>query len=181
MALTKTAHTLISRHFANRPKNRALDATCGNGHDTEFLIRLGFAQVVGIDVQARAIDATKQRLANANLPQAELIQGRHEDLIQSLGSPIDCAIFNFGYLPSADKRITTLAHTSIIAVEHASELISDAGLISILCYPGHAAGAKETDAIRSWLAKLDANWKVDIHLCEAPKPTAPILFHVARK
>ena len=42
MALTDDAHNLVRTHFANKAKRVAVDATCGNGFDTEFLVELGF-------------------------------------------------------------------------------------------------------------------------------------------
>ena len=67
MALTRLAHQLIKEHFESSGANRglAVDATCGNGFDTEFLCRLGFKQVIGFDIQARAIEITRHRLESA--------------------------------------------------------------------------------------------------------------------
>ena len=102
MSLTELAHKLISAHVLNNAKGLAVDATCGNGYDTEFLAQLGHKKVIGFDVQERAIANTKRRLEKAGLTNVTLINQGHEHLITHIEQPVDCFIFNFGYLPSAD-------------------------------------------------------------------------------
>ena len=55
-----------------RPGDTAVDATCGNGHDTAFLAKaVGPGGTVhAFDVQQAAIDATRQAVA-AGMPAAE--------------------------------------------------------------------------------------------------------------
>ena len=175
MALTQRTHEIIGEHFANQTSAVAVDATCGNGHDTEFLCRLGFAHVFGFDVQTQAINATKQRLDNAQL-NATLIKAGHETIDQHVEQKIDCVMFNFGYLPSADKNITTTKSTSLKALEIVTNQLSQNGLITLMCYPGHPQGAIETDAIKTWMAQLGDQWQIETLLAKSPKPTAPILF-----
>ena len=87
-------------------------------------------------------------------------------------------MFNFGYLPNADKNITTSSSNSIAALEASLSLLSNNGLITLLCYPGHPQGAVETQAIKAWLNQLNSAWSVETYLASAPKPTAPVLFVV---
>ena len=181
MALTQRTHQLISKHFAQNSKRVAVDATCGNGHDTEFLCQLGFDEVYGFDIQTQAIHATKERLTQAQL-NATLIESSHENINAHLSKKIDCVMFNFGYLPSADKSITTKSSTSIKALEAVIETLSGNGLISLMCYPGHPEGAIETAAIKAWMDKLNLNdWFIETHLSKSPKPTAPILYIITRQ
>ena len=179
MALTQRTHEIIGEHFANQIGVVAVDATCGNGHDTEFLCRLGFAHVFGFDVQTQAIKQTQKRLDNAQL-NATLIKAGHETIDQHIEQEIDCAMFNFGYLPSADKNITTTKSTSLKALEIVTNQLSQNGLITLMCYPGHPQGAIETDAIKTWMAQLGEQWQVETHLAKSPKPTAPILLTLSR-
>lgn len=184
MALTTVAHQLIKEHFANRPKNTAVDATCGNGHDTEFLARQEFKQVLAFDIQERAIKATQHRVDAAELRNVKLIHDGHENLDQYAGDSVDCVVFNLGYLPQGDKTITTLSNTSIQSLQKATELLADNGLITVLCYPGHEQGAIETDSIQSWLRALvsqtDEAWHLDTHLSESSSGTTPILHTITR-
>ena len=180
MSLTQNAHTLITAHFSNKPKRIGIDATCGNGHDTEFLCRLGFDQVTGFDVQAQAISASEQRIQEAGL-KADFIHTGHENMQQHIQNEFDCVMFNFGYLPKADKQLTTQSETSLQAINTALNKLSATGLISLMCYPGHPAGAVETSNIKAHLQTLSRDWHVETHLAKSPKPTAPILFLVSRK
>lgn len=180
MALTQRTHELIRAHFAQHANTTAIDATCGNGHDTEFLCRLNFDKVFGFDIQAQAINATQERLAHAQL-NATLIQSGHENINTHVTDKIDCVMFNFGYLPSTDKSITTKSTTSVKALETVIEKLSDNGLISLMCYPGHPEGATETSAIKTWMEQLGNGWLVETHLAKSPKPTAPILYIITRQ
>ena len=67
MDLTQRTHEIIRTHFTDTSNLIAVDATCGNGHDTEFLCRLGFNKTYGFDVQIQAINTSKERLEKAQL------------------------------------------------------------------------------------------------------------------
>jgi len=179
MALTQRAHELIQIHFANKPKGTAVDATCGNGHDTEFLCRLEFEHVIGFDIQAQAIETSTKRIEQAQL-NAQLIKSGHENIEQYITGEIDCVMFNFGYLPKADKSLTTKSSTSIKALTTSLNKLSKTGLISLMCYPGHAEGAIETEKIKQQLDSLGCDWQVENHLAKSPKPTAPTLYIITR-
>lgn len=178
MGLTRRTHKIVSEHFAERGKGLAVDATCGNGFDTEFLAQMGFEKVLGFDVQDQAIESSRQRLSTAGYTNAQFILDSHENLRLHIHEPIDCAMFNFGYLPNADKNVTTTSSSSVAALDAALSSLSKAGLITLLCYPGHPQGALETETIKAWLLQLSSPWVTETHLASAPKATAPILFVV---
>ena len=184
MALTKVAHQIIKEHFDGRGKDIAVDATCGNGHDTEFLARQQFKQVLAFDVQERAIKATRHRLGVAGLRNVQLIHDGHENLDQYTSDCVDCVVFNLGYLPHGDKTITTLSKTSVQSLQKATELLADDGLITVLCYPGHGQGVIETGAIQNCLTALDSQpdqaWCLDTHLSESPSDISPILYTLTK-
>ena len=180
MALTRLAHQIINEHFEHLPKKLAVDATVGNGHDCEFLLRQKFKRVVGFDIQQKAINATRHRLKLARLVDVELIEDGHENMHSYINGLIDCCMFNFGYLPKADKQITTQTKTSLIAIDAAVKLLNTNGLISLMCYPGHDQGAIETQAIQHALDGLDNSFMVKEYLGNNPSPTTPILYTVAR-
>lgn len=179
MSLTDDAHALIREHFSQKTRTLAVDATCGNGHDTAFLIDLNFNKVIGFDVQDIAIQATRQRLGDTK--NVELVHDSHANLANHIKTKIDCIMFNFGYLPAGDKDVTTNTESSLRATQSGLERLSDNGLMSLMCYPGHPAGATETQALCQWFDSLDSNkWLVETHLAASPKPTAPILYLIKR-
>ena len=94
-------------------KALAVDATMGNGHDTLFLAQRA-RLVHAFDVQGQALEKTSQRLAEAGFTNARLHLVGHEELDQFVEEPIRAAIFNLGYLPSADKSIITQPETTLI-------------------------------------------------------------------
>lgn len=178
MALTQRNHDIIGEYFSHKDTSNliAIDATCGNGRDTLFLAKLGFKKVYGFDIQQQAIDNTHQLLEQENLNKVSLIKAGHETIDKHVMQKADCIIFNLGYLPNADKNITTTEQTSLKALEKSLSLLNQQGLISILCYPGHTQGAIETKAIQERLEELDENWKITQILSSHPSTKAPILY-----
>lgn len=182
MDLTRRAHDLIRNHFEGMDKKMSVDATCGNGFDTVFLASLGFEEIIAFDVQTQAIRNTQTRLRLLGHDTVKLINDGHENLEKHINSPVDCFIFNFGYMPNLEhngitnKRITTQTQTSLNALKAALRHLSKTGLISLMCYPGHPQGADETKAIQHWLSKISSSYNVETHLAKSPKPTAPILY-----
>ena len=67
-----------------------------------FLAKLA-KQVYAFDIQEQALEKTSQRLQEAYLTNAELILQGHETVDQFVRE-VKAAIFNLGYLPSADKK-----------------------------------------------------------------------------
>ena len=182
MALTNQNHQLITAHFANKDTSKmiAVDATCGNGHDTLFLAKLGFKQVYAFDIQQQAINNTQQQINQQGHKNVTLFKTSHEALTDNVSETVDCIMFNLGYLPNADKNITTTEQTSLNALEQSIKLLANEGLVSVLCYPGHPEGAKETTTIQSWVATLSTHWHVNEILASHPGPKAPILYLISK-
>ncbi|KXT78243.1 class I SAM-dependent methyltransferase [Streptococcus sp. DD13] len=132
----------------------AVDATMGNGHDTAFLA--GLAQkVYAFDVQEQALQKTQERLDQQGLTNVELILDGHEHLDQYVKEPIRAAIFNLGYLPSADKSIITQPLTTLEAIQQILERLEVGGRLSIMIYYGHEGGDVEKDAVLDFVKHLD--------------------------
>ena len=129
-----------------------VDATMGNGHDTLFLARLA-KKVYAFDIQEQAIKQTTKRLAEAKLDNVELFLTGHENVDQYVES-IKAAIFNLGYLPSADKTVITQPHTTIQALEKLCQRLVTGGRIAIMVYYGHAGGDVERDAVLDFVSQL---------------------------
>ncbi len=140
-----------------QPGELALDATAGNGHDTLFLAQIVGAEgrVIGLDVQAEAIAATRER--TAEMPWVELHQTGHERVGEFIGaeSEVKAAMFNLGYLPKADKSIITRPDTTLAALDALVERLAVGGIITIAVYTGHEGGPEEGAAVLEWAQGLD--------------------------
>jgi SAM-dependent methyltransferase len=181
MALTQRTHEIVREHFSHSPMITAVDATCGNGFDTQFLVQLGFKEVLAFDIQSDALKNTKARLSPEQRKSVTFILDGHQNLTKHVTKPLDCIMFNLGYLPGANKQITTQPDTSLAALQQSVTLLSGHGLISIMCYPGHSDGASEMAILLDWFATIRDTWRLNTHLARAPKPTAPILYTLSKK
>lgn len=132
----------------------AVDATMGNGNDTAFLAKLA-KKVYAFDVQEQAVQKTAERLASLGLDNAQLILAGHETVDQYVPEAIRAAIFNLGYLPSADKTVITKPDTTLIAVEKILEKLEVGGRVAIMIYYGHEGGDMEKDAVLEYVNQLD--------------------------
>lgn len=112
------SHTLLTTTVERG--DYVIDATVGNGHDTEFLSQLvgPKGHVLGFDVQAAAIDSATARLKAAKVANVQLVLAGHENVAQYLpaNQPVGGAIFNLGYLPGADKDVITQGETTLAAI-----------------------------------------------------------------
>ena len=129
-----------------------VDATMGNGHDTLFLAKLA-KQVYAFDIQEQALEKTSQRLQEADLTNVELILQGHETVDQFVRE-VKAAIFNLGYLPSADKSIITQPQTTLDALDKLCHMLVKGGRIAIMIYYGHEGGDIEKDAVMDFVSQL---------------------------
>ena len=139
------------------PGDRAIDATMGNGHDTALLCSLvgPEGRVYAFDVQPAALEATRRRLAEEGLAgQAELFLLGHEHMREAVGEPVKAIVFNLGWLPGGDHRITTLTETTLPAIQQALALLLPMGVLVICVYPGHPEGEREQEMVTRLLSSL---------------------------
>lgn len=132
----------------------SLDATMGNGNDTLFLAKRSH-KVYAFDVQKEALHNTQKRLEEAGVTNATLILDGHEHLSRYVSAPLTAAIFNLGYLPSADKAIITRPQTTLQAIEQVLALLKVGGRVSLMIYYGHEGGEMEKDAVLDFVRQLD--------------------------
>ena len=150
---------LISEHLTEGDK--AVDATCGNGNDTIFLAKLvgENGKVFGFDIQEVAIKNTIAALADQKdlLKRVECIKGSHADMDRYIKESVNAVMFNLGYLPGSDKKITTNGQTTTKAIESALSILAAKGIITLVVYQGHDEGeeAKQLDAYLSQLPQKD--------------------------
>ena len=135
-----------------------VDATMGGGGDTLDMARLvgETGYVYAFDVQQDALERTRARLAAEGLEaRATLICDGHQHMEKYVRGPVDAVLFNLGWLPGSDRRVTTRVDTTLQAVNAALRLLKKGGLLTVCAYPGHAEGAAERDALIEWARALD--------------------------
>ena len=151
------AHQIIKKLV--QPGDIAVDATLGNGHDALFLANLvgEKGKVFGFDVQPSALESSSQRMEENGITHYHFYLTGHENMAEQMSEenlPLAVVMFNLGYLPNADKSIITTEQTTIPALNSALQLLKSGGLISIMCYPGHAGGDVESEAVSEWAENL---------------------------
>ena len=145
------------------PGETVVDATAGNGNDTEFLAKLVGSEgsVIAFDIQQAALDKTADRLGELN-HHVKLILDSHANVENYVDKPIGGAMFNLGYLPySEDISIVTKPESTIEAIHKLLGLVKKGGIITISVYDGHKGGAEERDALLDYVQSLHQS---DVHV-----------------
>ena len=162
----------------------AVDFTMGNGHDTAFLSKTvgPTGRVYAFDIQAQAMESTRRTLAEEGCPENyTLIQASHHLVADYVKEPYRAGMFNLGYLPGGDKRITTMRETTMPAIEAAIGLLAPDGILNIAVYPGHEEGEAEGRMICEYLEGL-SRYKVCATLVKIlNSPTSPFFIMVETK
>ena len=165
----------------------AIDATAGNGLDTQFLAEcVGIdGHVYALDVQQSAIERTAKRIAEIGLASVvKCIQANHADLLQhvpkEVWGKVFCAMFNLGYLPHGDKTIVTRAATTIQALEATDTVLAPKSILSILVYVGQSHGQEEALAVEGWIERHRAIYDVERY-SDPANPVSPILWFLRKR
>jgi tRNA G37 N-methylase Trm5 len=169
-----------------KPNTTVIDATAGNGHDALFiaksLLENPDTELICIDIQKKAIESTQERLSILPPSQSSkivYIQNSHCQLPKSL-FPIRLITYNLGYLPGADKTLTTRVASTIKSLQSGLSLLCPGGMISLTIYPGHEEGQKEFAALIPFLKGLNSTlFSVEKPL-NPSSPKAPQLFIITR-
>lgn len=138
-----------------------IDATCGNGNDTLFLSKIvgNDGHVLAFDIQAQAIQNTKQLIKENDVQNVSVIHDSHAHINQYLSGEINHiiggAVFNLGYLPRSDKTIITEGESTITAVDTILQYLKKDGVIVIVVYHGHDGGKDEKEMILKHVVHLD--------------------------
>jgi len=164
-----------------------VDATCGNGGDTEFLCRLCGPQgrVVAMDIQPQALCSTRARLQAAGIApeRCDLVCDSHAELLRYLQpGTVDAVMFNFGWLPGAQHQVFSTAESSIPALEAALTALRPGGVLSAVLYSGKVIGSDEKQAVLRWLRALPLQ-QYTVLICEFANwaDTAPLPCFVLKK
>lgn len=153
---TQTALLFISQYL--RPGDVAIDATCGNGHDTAALAEMGAGKIYAFDIQEEAINNTRATLAAKGVDpgKVQLILDSHANMCKHIKEKVQVVVFNLGYLPTADKSVITDHNSTLKAVHESMKLLNKDGLICITMYSGHPGGQEEKDALLEFAENLDS-------------------------
>lgn len=150
------------RHFIRlqvRPGDLCIDATMGNGHDTELLCQLTgpAGRVLAFDIQKEALQNTQKRLRKSQIPDNyRLILDSHSHMNQYADAgTVSCITFNLGYLPGGDHALATKANTSLEAIRQGLTLLKKGGLLSLCIYSGGDTGFEERNTLLPFLKELD--------------------------
>lgn len=168
--ITQRAQQLVAEIV--QPGEAVIDATCGNGHDTRFLVELVGEQgeVVACDLQPIAIEKT--RLHCADLKNIQYQLGNHGELLEMLrqarAGKIAAVMFNLGYLPGGEKELTTESTSTLVAIRASWQLLRAGGMLSVVAYVGHPGGRAEADAVELCLGEWLRNGQGQVAAWPAP-------------
>ena len=136
-----------------------IDATAGNGKDTEFLCGLvgREGKVLAFDIQEQAVENTKKRLEEHGWSEVgEVVLDSHANMERyAVAETVDCVVFNFGRLPGGDPHIFTRAESSVAAIDAGLRLLRPGGVMAIALYYGKENGYEERDAVLEHLKTVD--------------------------
>ena len=132
LSAVQLCHEFLTAHL--QPGGLYVDATCGNGHDTEFLCRLAgpTGRVLALDIQPAAVENTNTRLGAAGLGAIGQALVHDHARLAELVAPgtADCVLFNFGWLPGADHEVHSTADGSLPALQAALDALKPRGVLA---------------------------------------------------
>ncbi len=160
-----------------------VDFTMGNGHDTLWLSKAvgDEGKVYAFDVQKQAVENTAALLAREGRENCTLILDSHANVKQYVKEEICVGVFNLGYLPGSDKKITTLRQSTREAVVAAISLLAPDGIVLIAVYPGHEEGQLEGEMLTEMFKDYDRKEICCSKFCILNSPTSPFFFAIERR
>lgn len=144
------------------PGETVIDATVGNGIDTQFLAeQVGTdGKVYGFDIQEEALrqaDTRLQKVKSTGCTIRLLLHShaRMQDHIPTdEHGQISAIMFNLGYLPGHDHSIITQPESTLPALEASARLLKQGGIITVILYTGHTGGQDEANEVVAWAEQL---------------------------
>lgn len=166
----KIVLSAITRALAQKseqiPWPLVVDATAGNGNDTDFLAQAveENGHVLAFDVQAEAIANTRRRLEESRMTaRVRLVNDSHDRVrvFVEPGQLVAASMFNLGFLPGSGSTLTTMPDTTVSALMQLEQLTIPGGIISVHAYLGQEGGDAEAEAVSAWMGRLPwQDWRV---------------------
>lgn len=177
----------------------AVDATCGNGHDSRFLAELlqldrdsaeidnQTRQLFCIDIQKEAIDSTFKALNpivhKSQWNKVQLVHASHENFPESISpESVSLICYNLGYLPGTPRKnapgsfVQTSKDSTEKSLLSAIPLLKENGLLSVTAYPGNIGGEDEQNKVEEIFSALSpSDWRVYKH-SPINRPLSPHLY-----
>lgn len=180
--LLELQKSFLLRHIGKG--DTVADFTMGNGHDTLWLSdTVGEdGKVYAFDIQPQAVESTRGLLEReAKNNNCILILDSHSECDKYITTPIKAGVFNLGYLPGSDKKITTLHETTRVAVEKAINMLAPDGILLIAVYPGHEEGTVEGNMLAEMLAEYNRRKYCCACFRILNSPSSPFFYTVESK
>lgn len=181
--ITDWIHQILSLYV--KEGDWVIDATAGKGKDTLFLNRMAgiSGKVFAFDIQKEAIDAAKELIKQEGIPESvEFILDGHEHMDQYVEQgTVSAILFNLGYLPGGNHRISTKKETTVDALKKSLKLLKSEGMLCVCIYSGADTGFEEKEAVLEYIKSLPAR-EYDV-ICNSfmNKPNHPPLPVFIRK
>lgn len=155
-----------------KPSDVVIDATCGNGKDTQRLAELvPQGHVYAIDIQKDAIEKSRKNVTGSHVTFLHQCHTELPDVQPKL------IVYNLGYLPGGCKQLTTQAATTLQSVQLASQRVVVGGALSLTCYPRHEEGEIEEKILQNWSQTLNREgWKVEYEFWKEKCPTLLMIY-----
>lgn len=164
-----------------KPGDTAVDYTMGNGHDTAFLSETvgESGKVFAFDIQLAAMESTRKNLEKWGAPSNyTLFNVSHHRAAEFVTGKVRAGMFNLGYLPGSDKKVTTMHETTLAAIDAAISMMDTDAIVLIAIYPGHAEGELEGRLVGEKLSKLDRHDYTVACFRMMNSPTSPYFYIV---
>ena len=124
-----------------------VDAILGQGKDTDFFLSQNVRIVYGFEIQRDVFESTKERLDDQRTC---FYNVGHEHMEEYIHEEVDAILFNFGYFPKGDPKITTQSSSSVSAVRQALNLLKVKVRMALVMYP-HDTGKEEAICVEEFL------------------------------
>ena len=134
-----------------QPGGLYVDATCGNGHDTEFLCRLAgpTGRVLALDIQPAAVENTNTRLGAAGLGAIGQALVHDHAMFGRTGRPRHGGLRAVQFLagcPAPTTRCTPPPMAACPPCRRALDALKPRGVLAAVLYSGQVIGDSEKQA-----------------------------------
>lgn len=132
-----------------------VDMTVGNGNDSlKLLNKYPQSNLIGFDIQKKAIEASKEKLKSIDTSRYRLINDSHI-WVDKYADKADLIIYNLGYLPGSDKSIVTKGEDTLLSLKKSLKLIDCGGIVIMVFYLGHEGGYEEYNICLKYIKSLN--------------------------